>query len=275
MRVLSLLVLFAVAAQSVTIYNALRSSKQFSYIVDIVDRVPELQQILDDPDEEVTFFAPSNNALTNVPFSKPFRYLFPGIFTVSTMEAGDKFNYRGETISFAMDKSHYGLRTEHVFLPGTSDDSRARILRAPLRKENKLLENGNLYYMDNQIFQCGEIEYYQCQTVTRCSKRCGQAFPEIEGRDVVETPRLDIHFAPPPNLPRLSSSKVNGYGPDGSVPLAAPAIDVGAGLSDFPKPKGNFDEARESDSIAYSTYALNGVYDYGEDSYYYGQNYGR
>lgn len=238
MRVLPIVALFAVLANSATIYDALQASKQFTKIFNIVQQVPQLKNILSDPGVQVTFFAPSDNALTGTPYRKPFRYLFPGIVDVSKIKAGSRYNYRGEKIGFDFNNKHFGMRTEYVFLPGSDTKYQARILRAPLRKENGLLENGNLYYIDRCIYSCGELTRAQCEATAdnQCRGKCNEAYERTAGSDVLNTyPDLSFDFAPPADLPPITDTTPSGApGSQGSPPAPAPIVPSGVavGVSD-------------------------------------------
>lgn len=203
MRVLSIVVLLAVAVHSATIYDALQASKQFTTILSLVDKVPQLRNILSDPNVRVTFFAPSDAAIENTPYRKPFRYLFTDIIDVSNMKAGSRFNYRGEKIMFRNDKSKFNFRTDYISLPDTASKYQSRILRAPLRKENGLLENGNLYYINRLVYSCGELTRAQCEATAddQCKGKCNLKYNRVAGTNVINTyPDLATDFKPDTNM---------------------------------------------------------------------------
>lgn len=286
MRVLALVALLAVVAQSATIYDALRASNQFTGIKALVDKVPQLKAILSDPNTKVTFFAPSDKALENVPFIKPFRYLFPGVLEVSKMSAGSHYNFRGEKIAFDVDNGFLGMRTEYVFVPGTSSLYQPRILRAPLRKEN-MLENGNLYYIDRQVYSCVELTYAACVAIAddQCRDKCSEQFTTVSGTNVINNyPDLMFQFKPPNPLPpvRPTAAGAPAAGAPGGPPASGPPGSAAADassvvdkrktdglLNSYPYDAVAGDPLAAVDKIDY--YIADNSYGYGTSEYYTGR----
>lgn len=95
------------------------------------------------------------------------------------------------------------MRTEYIFLPDTPAKYQPRILRAPLRKENGLLENGNLYYIDRCVYSCGELTRAQCQATAddQCRGKCNERYTRPSGQDITQYGDLSFDFKPPANLP--------------------------------------------------------------------------